>query len=88
MIQTDCNSLKMLENWRDLKPRIGRWFMRLANFNYAIMYRRGECNRVAVILSGPPVDQERETEIIGLSVLGVHLATDWIAAVQRGTQIS
>lgn len=50
-IRTDCNSLKLLATKRDLKPRVGRCFVRLAEFNYVIEYHKGESNTIADALS-------------------------------------
>lgn len=47
VIQTDCNSLKLLEKKRDMSPSIARWFVRLSEFNYRIEYHPGEQNVVA-----------------------------------------
>lgn len=41
VIKTDCNSLKLLAENRDLSPQIGRWFMKLSEFNYKIEYVKG-----------------------------------------------
>ena len=51
VIRMDCNSLKMLQGKRDLSLRIGRWFVRLSEFNYRIEYLTGVNNSVADGLS-------------------------------------
>ena len=85
VIRTDCNSLKMLEGKRDLSPRIGRWFVRLSEFNYRIEYLKGVNNSVADGLSRNPVESSKEMELVGLPVMSVKITTDWIAAMQRGS---
>ncbi|KAK9711357.1 Zinc knuckle [Popillia japonica] len=52
---SDCNSLKMLQNKRDLSPRIGRWFVKLSEYNYTIEYHAGSINTVADALSRYPI---------------------------------
>lgn len=84
-IKTDCNSLKLLENKRDLNPRIGRWFVRLSEFNYHIEYLKGAHNCVADGLSRYPVNPAEETPIVGIPIMGINVNTDWIAAMQRGS---
>lgn len=84
IIRTDCNSLKLLESKRDLNPRIGRWFVKLSEFNYQIEYQKGDCNQVTDALSRNSVGNSGEMSIVGLPVLGVRLTTDWLAAMQRG----
>lgn len=76
VIKTDCNSLKLLASKRDLKPRVGRWFVRLSEFDYVIDYQKGECNSVADALSRSPVEEAVETEVVGLPVLGITISTD------------
>ncbi|KAK9692608.1 RNase H-like domain found in reverse transcriptase [Popillia japonica] len=83
VIRTDCNSLKMLQNKRDLSPRIGRWFVKLSEYNYTIEYHAGSINTVADALSRYPIEEGKETEIVGLPILHIKVTTDWIAALQR-----
>lgn len=84
VIRTDCNSLKMLDSKKDLNPRIGRWFIRLSEFDYTMEYHKAENNRLADSLSRNPVGKADGTEVAGLPVLGIKVSTDWVAAMQRG----
>lgn len=84
-IRTDCNSLKLLATKRDLKPRVGRRFVRLFEFDYVFEYLKGEQNSVADALSRQPVGEAVETEVEGLPVLGIRITTDWIAAMQHAS---
>jgi transposase InsO family protein len=86
VIRTDCNSLKMLANKRDLSPRIGRWFVKLSEFNYKIEYHKSSQNMHADSLSRNPVYDSTETELTGLPILGITINTDWIAAMQRDSE--
>ena len=86
VIRTDCNSLKLLENKRDLSPRIGRWFVKLSEFRYKIEYLKGANNSVADALSRNPVEPSEEDELVGVpvkSVLGIKITKDWVVAMQR-----
>jgi transposase InsO family protein len=84
VIRTDCNSLKLLANKKDLNPRIGRWFVKLSEYNYTIEYQKGENNQVADALSRNPVENATEVPINGLpEILGITINTDWVAALQR-----
>lgn len=80
VIKTDCNSLKLLAEKRDLSPRIGRWFMKLSEFNYTIEYVRGYKNLIPDALSREP---PAETEVASLHVFGIRVNTDWVAVLQR-----
>ena len=86
VIRTECNSLKLLEGKRDLSPWIGRWFVRLSEFRYRIEYEKGTSNIVADGLSRNPVDPGVEVGLVGLPLMGVKITTDWIAAMQRGSE--
>ncbi|CAK9809206.1 Retrovirus-related Pol polyprotein from transposon 17.6 [Anthophora quadrimaculata] len=81
VIKIDCNSLKMLGNKRDLSPRVGRWFVRLSEFDYSIEYQKGERNSMTDALSRNPVGAPENTDVEGLPILGIRLNTDWVAAM-------
>lgn len=83
VIKTDCNSLKLLTNTKDLNPRIGRWFVKLSEFDYVIEYHKGANNGVADALSRYPVDEAEEKSLTGLPILEIRINTDWVAALQR-----
>ncbi|KAJ3662554.1 hypothetical protein Zmor_006897 [Zophobas morio] len=83
VIRTDCNSLKLLAKKRDMNPRIGRWFVKLSEFNYTIEYHKSEFNKPADALSRNPVEKDDEVPLTGLPILGIRINTDWVAALQR-----
>lgn len=83
IIKTDCNRLKLLADKRDLNPRIGRWFMKLSEYNYSIEYMSGSHNLVSDALSRGPVETEIEPEVASLHVFSIKNTTDWVAALQR-----
>lgn len=76
-IRTDCNSLKQIEGKRDMSPRIARWFVRLAEYDYTIEYVKGSVNKVADALSRNPISSND-----GI-VMGISINTDWVACMQR-----
>jgi len=83
IIKTDCNSLKLLAEKKDLSPRVGRWFMKLSEFNYTIEYIRGDKHLVPDALSRGPVESASDTEVASLHVFNIRITTDWVAALQR-----
>jgi len=83
VIKTDCNSLKLLADKRDLNPRIGRWFMKLSEYQYKIEHLKGDRNLIANALSRSPVESEQSVEVASLNVFGIKITTDWVAALQK-----
>lgn len=83
VIKTDCNSLKLLADKRDLNPRIGRWFMKLSEYQYKIEHLKGDRNLIADALSRSPVESEQSIEVASLNVFGIKITTDWVAALQK-----
>ena len=77
--------MKLLASKKDLSPRIGRWFVKLSEYNYTIEYQKGENNAVADTLSRHPVEEAKEMELTGLPMLGITITTDWVAAMQRAS---
>lgn len=57
-IVTDCSSLKWLENLKDPQGRLGRWALRLQQFNYEIIHRRGKDHIIPDALSRAPLQEK------------------------------
>lgn len=85
VIKTDCNNLKLLAEKRDLSPRIGRWFLKLSEYNYKIEYVKGSEHRVPEALSRNPTEEADEPEVANLQIFGIKINTDWVAALQRSS---
>jgi hypothetical protein len=50
-IHTDCSSLLWLHNLKDPQGRLGRWALRLQQYDYNMVHRKGKDNVVADYLS-------------------------------------
>ena len=77
--------MKLIASKKDLSPRIGRWFVKLSEYNYAIGHQKGENNAVADALSRHLVEEAIEMELTGLPTLGIIITTDWVAEMQRAS---
>nr|XP_012146603.1 PREDICTED: uncharacterized protein LOC105663300 [Megachile rotundata] len=70
-MKTDCNSLKLLADKRDLNPRIGR----------------ADHNRVADALSRHPVDGNGEIDAVGLPVLCIKSKVEFLGHIVENGSI-
>lgn len=64
---TDCNSLKLTQNKKDLLPRIARWWLFLQTFNFQIEYRKGKHLLHVDYLSRNPVENLPVVDISTIS---------------------
>ena len=56
ILQTDHHNLRYLCNLKEPKGRLGRWVLRLSEFDFEIDYRAGKYNQVADALSRNPIN--------------------------------
>lgn len=76
---TDCQSLKMASEKRNLVPRIARWWLQLQEFNFEVQHRPGHKMAHVDALSRNPV--ENQEELVENFVYRIETA-DWILAGQ------
>lgn len=74
---TDCNSLKLSQNKKDLIPRVARWWLYLQSFNFEIEYRKGAYLQHADYFSRNPIDNACPREINTIS------ADNWLRKAQK-----
>lgn len=65
-VVTDCYSLQWLDNLQNPQGRLGRWALRLQQFDYTVIHRKGKDNVVPDALSRPVVDESIEVDCIEL----------------------
>lgn len=77
---TDCHSLLWLENLKDPQGRLGRWALRLQQFDYEVIHRRGKDHVLPDALSRcVPADTEINTiEITDIKDSWYHKMRDRI----------
>lgn len=82
-IYTDCNALKTTMSKKDIVPRIGRWCLKLLEYDFTLLYRPGEQMRHVDALSRQPVEDSKEMEIADINIFKVRIDTeDWLVTMQ------
>ncbi|KRT85202.1 hypothetical protein AMK59_2351 [Oryctes borbonicus] len=82
-IVTDCNAVKNTFDKRDLIPRVGRWWLKMLEYNFEISHRMRTRMRHVDALNRNAVEQEETTEVVeGVDILNIDLE-DWIILAQR-----
>ena len=61
ILQTDHRNLRWLCNIKEPQGRLGRWVLRLSEYNFELDYRAGKHNEVADALSRLPIDAKQAT---------------------------
>lgn len=81
---TDCNSLKLSQNKKDLIPRVARWWLYLQSFNFEIEYRKGKYIQHADYFSRNPVESPELQEQNKITQSINVLSTDnWLRKAQK-----
>lgn len=80
-IFTDCNSIKSTMNKRDLSPRVARWWTFLQDFQFEIVYKKGEYIKHVDFLSRNPVNCQNNTTIADINV--IDEPQSWLAIAQQ-----
>lgn len=65
-VVTDHSSLKWLDNMKDPVGRLGRWAVRLQQYNYKIVHRKGKDNEAPDALSRAPVGVCSDAPVVDL----------------------
>lgn len=82
-IVTDCNSMCALKNQKVLVPRIGRWWLKIQEYDFEIEHRQAERMKHADCLSRNPNEPPREMEVADLQVLRLQIdQDDWLLTMQ------
>ncbi|KAK9687924.1 Integrase core domain [Popillia japonica] len=82
-IVTDCSAVRTTFNKRDLVPRIGRWWLKMTEYDFEIEHRPGTMMKHADALSRNPVDDNSNTEVAeGVDILTIDVE-DWIILAQK-----
>ena len=62
---TDHNALRWLDNAKDLNGRLTRWSLKLSEYDYEILYRKGKDNANADALSRM-IEESKMQEVVGV----------------------
>ncbi|XP_046407908.1 uncharacterized protein LOC124172512 [Ischnura elegans] len=80
---TDCNVLKATMTKKDLVPRVGRWWLKLQEFDFELQYKPGVQMQHVDALSRQPEGEPKETEVATLSVWTTRISQeDWLLTMQ------
>lgn len=83
-IVTDCDSLKMTQNKKVLIGRIGRWWLKIQEYDFEMVHRPAKLMTHADALSRCPVESAVEPEVVGFNQMAIGmLQMDWISTLQR-----
>ena len=63
-LETDCSALTWLKEHPDPPPKIARWLLKLSEFDFDIIHRKGKQNANADALSRLPIDDSEIPEDI------------------------
>ncbi|KYB25609.1 hypothetical protein TcasGA2_TC034292 [Tribolium castaneum] len=80
---TDCNSLKTMMTKRDMSPRLGRWFLKLQEYDFDIQHRAGSRMQHVDALSRNPTEPSREVEVADAKIYSLRIdMSDWLLTMQ------
>lgn len=78
-IITDCNSIKSTMNKKDLSPRVARWWTYLQDFQFEVVYKKGEYIRHADYFSRNPVESPPKS----INVNVIDEPQSWLEVAQQ-----
>lgn len=85
VIKTDCNAVRSAMTKKDIIPRIGRWWLKLSEFDFEIQHTPGAENRHADSLSRNPTEPPENTNSV--ADICVHYSSletsDWVKILQE-----
>lgn len=85
MIKTDCNAVRSAMTKKNIIPRIGRWWLKLSEYDFEIKHTLGLENRHADALSRNAIDlPDNTTTVADVCVFHSCLdSIDWITVLAR-----
>lgn len=83
-IVTDCNSLKLTQEKKNLIPRIARWWLRISEFEYELEYRSGSKLAHVDALSRNPSKTGNTLDNVADKVMRItdKMEEDWLVSLQ------
>lgn len=82
-IITDCNSLKLSQNKKELIPRVARWWLFLQSFDFEIEYRKGKYIQHVDYFSRNPVEKVDAPEVVRVQTVTTD---NWLKRAQKKDQ--
>ena len=82
-VGTDCNLLKTIMTKKDMTPRIGRWYLKLQEYDFTIIHRSGQRMSHIDALSRHPNEPGKEPEEADLKIYSLRFnGADWLLTMQ------
>jgi hypothetical protein len=82
-ILTDCNALKATMTKKDIMPRIGRWWLKLQEFDFELHYKPGSQMQHVDALSRRPEEGANDPDVATLNVWTTRISKeDWLLTMQ------
>lgn len=85
VVVTDCNAVRSTFSKKDIIPRIGRWWLRLSEFQFDIIHRSGNKMQHVDSLSRNPVGNSEQIDTVAevLSLYTTLSEDEWIILLQK-----
>lgn len=85
VVVTDCNAVRSTLSKKDIIPRIGRWWLRLQEYEFDVVHRSGNKMQHVDSLSRNPVEKAEESATVAdvVSLYNTLSEADWLTLLQQ-----
>lgn len=84
VLRTDCSAVRDTYEKRDMNARIGRWFLKLTEYDFRLEHRPGSSMRHVDALSRNPVEGGSSVDPVLCDMMAIDISnSDFLVALQR-----